>query len=202
VCIENTAMYAGGVPYPIERVRAVEACGLPLHIDGARLFNAVVATGVSAREYASGATTVWTALSKGLCAPVGSVLAASTDVIAQLRIGRHSMGGQMRQVGVLAAAGLVALSPSMIERLADDHARAGRLADAVAERWPDALDPSTVRTNMVMFRHADTAALLAHLAESDVLAGTVAPGVVRLVTHHDVDDHGIDVACKALASAP
>jgi threonine aldolase len=202
VCIENTAMYAGGVPYPIERVRAIAACGLPLHIDGARLFNAVVATGVSARDYAAPARTVWTALSKGLCAPVGSVLAASADVIAQLRVGRHSMGGQMRQVGILAAAGLVALSAPMIERLADDHARARRLADAVADRWPGALDPSTVQTNMVMFRHADTTALLAHLAAAGVLAGTVAPGVMRLVTHHDVDDDGIDVACKALASAP
>lgn len=202
VCIENTSMCAGGVPYPIERVRAVAACGIPMHVDGARLFNAVVATGVSARDYASDAVTVWTALSKGLCAPVGSVLAASTGVIAQLRVGRHSLGGQMRQVGVLAAAGLVALSQPMIDRLADDHARAARLADAVAERWPDALDPSTVRTNMVMFRHADPSALLVHLEDNGVRAGTVAPGVVRLVTHHDVDDAGIDVARKALASAP
>jgi threonine aldolase len=200
VCIENTAMYAGGVPWPIERVRAIEACGLPLHIDGARLFNAVVATGVSAAEYARGATTVWTALSKGLCAPVGSVLAASADVIAQLRVGRHSLGGQMRQVGVLAAAGLVALT--MIERLAEDHERAARLAEAVADRWPDALDPASVRTNMVIFPHPSPAALLAHLDDAGVLAATVAPGMVRFVTHHDVDDDGIEVARKALASAP
>ena len=200
VCIENTAMYAGGVPWPIERVRAVEASGLPLHIDGARLFNAVVATGVSAAEYARGATTVWAALSKGLCAPVGSVLAASADVIAELRVGRHSLGGQMRQVGVLGAAGLVALT--MIDRLAEDHERAGRLAEAVADRWPDAIDPAAVRTNMVIFRHPSPDALLAHLADAGVLAGTVAPGVVRFVTHHDVDDDGIEVARKALASAP
>jgi threonine aldolase len=201
VCIENTAMFAGGVPYPIELVGEIAACGVPLHMDGARLFNAVVATGVSARDYAAGARTVWTALSKGLCAPVGSVLAASTDVIAELRVGRHSLGGQMRQVGVLAAAGIVALE-QMIDRLADDHERAARLAEAVAERWPDAVDPATVRTNMVMFRHADTDALLAHLADAGVRAGTVAPGVMRLVTHHDVDDDGIEVARKALASAP
>jgi threonine aldolase len=200
VCIENTAMFAGGVPWTLERVRAIEACGLPLHIDGARLFNAVVATGVSARELASGATTVWTALSKCLCAPVGSVVAGSADVVAALRVGRHSLGGQMRQVGVLAAAGLVALT--MIDRLADDHARASRLAEAVAERWPDALDPSTVLTNMVIFPHDDAPALLAHLAENDVRAGTVGPGLVRLVTHHDVDDDGVEVARKALASAP
>ena len=174
VCIENTAMFAGGVPYPIERVQAIAACGIPVHVDGARLFNAVVATGVSARDYAADARTVWTALSKGLCAPVGSVLAG--------------------------AAGLVALT--LIDRLAEDHERASRLAHAVAERWPDALDPATVQTNMVMFRHDDTRALLAHLAESGVLAGTVAPGVVRLVTHRDVDDDGVEAARKALASAP
>ena len=200
VCIENTAMFAGGVPYPIDRVRAIAACGIPVHVDGARLFNAVVATGVSAREYAADARTVWTALSKGLCAPVGSVLAGAADVIEELRIGRHSLGGQMRQVGVLGAAGLVALT--LIDRLAEDHERASRLAHAVAERWPDALDPETVQTNMVMFRHHDPAALLAHLADAGVLAGTVAPGVVRLVTHRDVDDDGVEVARKALASAP
>ena len=200
VCIENTAMFAGGVPWPIERVRAVADCGLPVHMDGARLFNAVVATGVSARDYAAPVRTVWTALSKGLCAPVGSVLAASADVVAELRVGRHSLGGQMRQVGVLAAAGLVALT--MIDRLADDHERASRLAHAVAERWPDAIDPESVRTNMVIFRHPDPAALVAHLGAAGVLAGTVGPGLVRLVTHHDVDDAGVELACKALASAP
>ena len=200
VCVENTAMFAGGVPWTLERIRAIEACGVPVHIDGARLFNAVVATGISAADYASGATVVWTALSKGLCAPVGSVMAASADVIAALRVGRHSLGGQMRQVGVLGAAGLVALT--MIERLADDHARAAVLAEAVADRWPDAIDPSTVQTNIVTFRHADPTALLAHLGDAGVLAGTIAPGLVRLVTHHDVDDEGVELARKALASAP
>lgn len=202
VCVENTSMVAGGVPWDLDRLRAVEACGLPLHLDGARLLNAVVATGISAREYASGATIVWTALSKGLCAPVGSVMAASTDVAAALRVARHHMGGQMRQAGVIAAAGLVALE-QMIDRLADDHVRASRLADAVVERWPSCgLDPATVRTNMVIFRHDDPSALLAHLADAGVLAGTVAPQMIRLVTHNDVDDDGIDVARKALASAP
>jgi threonine aldolase len=200
VCIENTAMFAGGVPWPVERVRAIEACGIPVHMDGARLFNAVVATGVSAREYAAGAMTVWGALSKGLCAPIGSVVAGSVDVIAQLRVGRHSLGGQMRQVGVLGAAGLVALT--MIDRLVEDHARASTLAYAVAERWPDAIDPTTVQTNMVMFRHPQPAALVEHLASEGVLAGTIAPGVVRFVTHNDVDDSGIERARKAIATAP
>jgi len=201
VCIENTAMRAGGVPWPLERVQAIAACGVPMHIDGARLFNAVVATGASARDYSRDAVTVWAALSKGLCAPVGSVLAASADVIAELRVGRHSLGGQMRQVGVLAAAGLVALD-RMIDRLVEDHERASRLAHAVAERWPDALDPSTVLTNMVVFPHPSPDELLDHLSSNGVLAGTIAPGVMRLVTHHDVDDDGIEHARKVLASAP
>jgi threonine aldolase len=200
VCIENTAMAAGGVPWELARVRDVGACGLPIHLDGARLFNAVVATGVSARDYAEGATIVWTALSKGLCAPVGSVLAGSAEVIARLRVARHHMGGQLRQTGVLAAAGLVALT--MIDRLADDHARAAKLADAVAERWPGAIDPSSVRTNIVIFPHPDVDALIGHLADAGVLAATVGPGRVRLVTHHDVDDEGIELARKALATAP
>ena len=202
VCIENTAMVAGGVPWDLDRVRAIVACGLPVHLDGARLMNAVVATGVSASDYAAGVTTVWTALSKGLCAPVGSVMAGASDVIAALRVARHQMGGQMRQAGVLAAAGLVALD-RMVDRLAEDHERAARLAEAVAERWPSCgLDPASVRTNMVIFRHDDTRALLAHLADAGVLAGTIGPSMIRLVTHHDVDDDGIEQARKALASAP
>ena len=201
VCVENTAMTAGGVPWDLERLRAVEACGLPVLVDGARLFNAVVATGISAEAYAAGATIVWSSLSKGLCAPVGAVLAGADDVVAELRVARHQLGGQLRQAGVLAAAGLVALG--MIERLAEDHARAARLALAVAERWPDSsFDPGAVRTNIVTFRHADTDALLAHLESCGVHGGTIAPGFVRLVTHHDVDDAGIDIACAAIASAP
>jgi threonine aldolase len=202
VCIENTAMVAGGVPWDLDRVRAVVACGLPVHLDGARLFNAVVATGISASDYATGVTTVWTALSKGLCAPVGSVMAGSTSVIEELRVARHHMGGQMRQAGVLAAAGLVALD-RMVDRLADDHERAARLAAAVAERWPSCgLDPTSVQTNIVIFRHDDTSALLAHLEDAGVLGATIAPSMIRLVTHHDVDDDGIEQARKALASAP
>lgn len=108
----------------------------------------------------------------------------------------------MRQAGVIAAAGLVALR-TMVERLADDHRRARRLAEAVADRWPDAgVDPGRIRTNMVTFPHGEPDELCDHLRGEGVLAGTIAPGVVRLVTHHDVDDEGVDRACKALASAP
>ena len=117
--------------------------GLPVHMDGARLFNAEVATGVDAARFAAPVTTVMSCLSKGLCAPVGSVLAGPADVMEQARVERLRLGGSMRQAGVIAAAGLVALR-TMVERLAEDHARARRLAQAVADRWPDAgCDPDT-----------------------------------------------------------
>lgn len=201
VCVENTHMPAGGVPWPLERLAGVAAVGLPVHLDGARLFNASVATGVTPAAYAAEATTVMCCLSKGLGAPVGSLLAASAPLIAAARDERKRLGGGMRQAGVLAAAGLVALG--QVDRLADDHARAARLAEAVAERWPEAgLDPAAVHTNCVVFRHDDTARLLAHLAGEGVLAGTIAPGIVRLMTHLDVDDAGVEQACKAVATAP
>jgi threonine aldolase len=141
-------------------------------------------------------------LSKGLCAPVGSLLAGSAEVVTQGRLERKRLGGGMRQAGVLAAPGLVALS-QMVDGLADDHTRAARLADAVAGRWPDSgLDPTSVRTNIVTFPHPEPDSLLAHLEGNGVMAGTIAPNVVRLVTHHDVDDAGIERAIGALASAP
>jgi threonine aldolase len=147
-------------------------------------------------------TTVMSCLSKGLCAPVGSVLAGPADVIAASRVERHRLGGAMRQAGVIAAAGLLALR-TMVERLADDHSRARRLAQAVGERWPEAgCDPDRVQTNIVVFDHGDPDALLDHLRADGILAGTIAPGVVRFVTHRDVDDAGLDRAVKAVATAP
>jgi threonine aldolase len=202
VCVENTHMPACGAPWPLDALRAVALCGLPVHLDGARLFNAEVATGVAAADYAACATTVMCCLSKGLCAPVGSLLAGPAELIAAARLERARLGGGMRQAGVLAAAGIVALT-RMVERLADDHRRARRLAEAVADRWPGAgLDPDAVRTNIVVFAHPDVPALLAHLRAEGVLAGTIAPGTVRLVTHHDVDDAGVERAVKAIAAAP
>jgi threonine aldolase len=204
VCVENTHMPADGAPWTLDRLDAVAdaAEGRPVHMDGARLFHAVVATGVGAADYAARATTVMSCLSKGLCAPVGSLLAGPTDVIAAARLERQRLGGGMRQAGVIAAAGLVALE-TMVDRLADDHERARRLADAVAERFPHGgCDPTSIRTNIVTVRVGNSAALLAHLSAEGVLAGTIAPGIVRFVTHHDVDDDGIERAAKALASAP
>lgn len=206
VCIEHTHMPAGGVPWSLEALsslsRIVSGEGLPLHMDGARLFNAEVATGTRAEAFAAHCTTVMTCMSKGLCAPVGSLLAGSSDVIAKARTERQRLGGAMRQVGVIAAAGLVALR-SMIGRLAEDHLRARKLAQSVAERWPEAgCDPERVLTNIVVFRHPQPGALIAHLAERGVLAGTIAPGICRLVTHRDVEDDGVERAAKAIAAAP
>ena len=201
ICVENTHMPAGGVPWSLERMAEVAGVGLPMHLDGARLFNASVATGVAAADYAAHASTVMCCLSKGLGAPVGSMLATSSELIGEARVERKRLGGSMRQAGVIAAAGLIALD--QVDRLADDHRRARTLADAVAERWPDAgLDPEAVRTNCVLFQHDDTRALLAHLAREGVLAGTIAPRIVRLMTHVDIDDDGVEQARKALATAP
>jgi threonine aldolase len=204
VSIENTHMAASGAPWTMDRLRAVTAAAgdVPVHLDGARLFNAETATGVAASTWAAPVTTVMCCLSKGLCAPVGSLLAGPDDVITAARQERKRLGGGMRQAGVLAAPGLLALE-RMVERLPEDHARAARLAEAVAHRWPDCgLDPAAVRTNIVTFAHAEPDKLLNHLEREGILAGTIAPRTVRLVTHHDVDDAGLGRALGALAGAP
>lgn len=203
VAIENTHMAASGAPWTEDALRAVvEAAGdVPIHMDGARLFNAEVATGVPAASWAAAATTVMCCLSKGLCAPVGSLLAGPDDVITEGRLARKRLGGGMRQAGVLAAPGLVALG-EMVERLAEDHVRAARLAVAVAQRWPGSIDPHRVRTNIVTFGHGEADKLLAHLEGHGVLAHAIAPETVRFVTHRDVDDAGIARAIDALDTAP
>lgn len=204
VCAESTHMASGGRTVGPESLAAVNraAAGVPLHLDGARLFNAEVATGRPVAELAGPATTVMCCLSKGLCAPVGSLLAGPRPVVDAARFERQRLGGGMRQAGVLAACGLVALE-TMVERLVEDHHRARQLAAAVAGRWPEArLDPEAVETNIVCFTHPEPAALLEHLARHQVLAATIAPKMVRLVTHGDVDDEGVRRASGALATAP
>jgi threonine aldolase len=151
---------------------------------------------------ASFATTVMSCLSKGLGAPIGSLLAGPADVIDEALLHRKRLGGAMRQAGVIAAAGLVAME-DFEARLSDDHLRARRLAEAVADRWPDGrCHPKHVQTNIVVFSHPEPDRLIEHLNGSGVLAGTIAPGTVRLVTHSDVDDAGIERACRALTSSP
>jgi len=154
---------------------------------------------VPAATYASPATTVMCCMSKGLCAPVGSLLAGPADVMEAARGERQRLGGGMRQAGVIAAAALVALE-TMVEGLADDHRRARRLAEVIAERWPCKVE--RVQTNVVTWQHPDPLKLVDWLAGEGVLTGTIAPGVMRVVTHHDVDDAGLERAVAALAAAP
>jgi threonine aldolase len=201
VAVENTHMASGGTPWDLDRLNALaRAIGdLPMHLDGARLFNAAVATGRSARELAAPATTVMACLSKGLCAPVGSLLAGPAELMRAGRVERKRLGGAMRQVGVLAAAGLVALD-SMVERLAEDHARARRLAELVAAAFPEShYDPASCRTNIVSFEHPQARQIVHELNQRGVKCDTVAPRRARLVTHADVDDDDVDFVAEVLA---
>jgi len=203
VAVENTHMPSGGRPWPPAQLEAVAAAaraqGLPVHCDGARIFNAAVALGLPAAALAAPADTVMFCLSKGLSAPVGSLLAGPADLIAEARAERARLGGGMRQAGVIAAAGIVALE-TMVERLADDHARARQLAVALAERFPGSIDPGTVLTNIVC---ADARRLPADfvdaLGREGVRAGTIDQRTVRLVTHKDVGDDDLERAIDALA---
>jgi threonine aldolase len=205
VAVENTHMPAGGVPWTPAEVEAVAAAarrhGLAVHCDGARLFNAAVALGVDAGALAAPVDTVMFCLSKGLSAPVGSLLAGTVDLVAAARVERARLGGGMRQAGIIAAAGIVALT-EMVGRLADDHVRARRLAEALAERFPGSVDPAAVRTNIVC---AATAALpasfLDDLAAAGVRAGTIDQMTARLVTHKDVDDADLERALTAIAKS-
>ncbi|MGH9041066.1 MAG: threonine aldolase family protein [Acidimicrobiia bacterium] len=202
VTIENTHMPASGRPLPAAYVESLAAAaarhGLPLHCDGARIFNAAVALAVPAAELVAPAGTVMFCLSKGLAAPVGSLLAGPAAVIEAARDVRARLGGGMRQAGVIAAAGVVALE-TMVERLAEDHARARRLAAALADRFPGSVDPTDVLTNIVCASAADLpTALLERLAAMGVRAGTIDQATVRFVTHKDVDDADLDRTIAAL----
>jgi threonine aldolase len=203
IAIENTHMPTCGRPWRTEEVATVGAAGerhdVALYCDGARIWNASVALGVPTRDLVAPATAVMFCVSKGLGAPVGSVLCGPREVIREAREHRQRLGGAMRQAGVIAAAGLVALD-SMIERLADDHRRARRLADAVAERWPGSVAPDAVETNMVCAA-ADRlpADLLERLDADGIRAGTIDTRTVRFVTHKDVDDADLERVLKTLA---
>jgi threonine aldolase len=200
--LENTCMPASGRPVDVDEmgevVAAAHAHGLAVHCDGARIWNAAVALRVPPSELVAGCETVMFCLSKGLSAPVGSLLCGDRARIEEARTHRARLGGQMRQAGVIAAAGIVALE-TMVERLADDHARARRLAEAVAEVFPGSVDPATITTNIVCAAAATLPGdLLEALAAAGVLAGTVDVDTVRFVTHKDVDDAGIDHAIEVL----
>ncbi len=201
VALENTHMPSGGTPLDVGDVTALaHAIGeRPLHLDGARLFNAVMATGTTAAQYAASATTVMTCLSKGLCAPAGSLLAGPAGLMERARIERKRLGGAMRQAGFLAAAGLVALD-TMVDRLVDDHTRARALAGLFATAFPEAqYDPETCRTNIVAFDHPQARQLVEELGNLGVDGGTIGPRRVRFVTHAGVDDDDVSFVADALA---
>jgi threonine aldolase len=193
ICIENTHMMAGGTAMPARASREIcdgaHEAGLPVHLDGARIFNAATMLKVGVKELTRGFDTVMFCLSKGLGAPVGSMLVGSVQAMARARQFRKALGGGMRQAGILAAAGLIALE-EMPKRLGEDHANAWLLAKAVAERKGVAeIDLATVQTNMVIFqlrRGGDAAAFVTALRQRGVLAGAVGVRAVRLVTHYEV----------------
>ena len=208
ICIENTHNMAGGTVTPLPLLEEIwagaRAAGLPVHLDGARVFNAATALGIGVAELTRGFDTVMFCLSKGLGAPVGSMLVGSRDAIRAARAFRKALGGGMRQAGVLAAAGLIALE-QMPARLAEDHAHARLLAEAVAESPAVEIDLDAVETNIVIFRLAeggDAASLVGELRSRGVLASAVGPSAIRFVTHFDVTRaqcrYAADCALEAL----
>jgi len=203
VCLEQTHNVGGGSLYPLETIHRIaevaRAHGLALHLDGARLFNAVVKTGVSAADYARSFDTVSFCLSKGLGAPVGSMLVSDAVRIQKLRRLRKVFGGGMRQVGILAAAGVYALEHH-IARLADDHANAHYLATLLEGIPGVVVDVKAVETNMVMFQvprsSKSTERLLVECREAGVLLNAVGARAFRLVTHLDVNREDMVAASR------
>ncbi len=192
IWVENSHNMAGGTVTPLPVLEEIwagaRAAGLPVHCDGARVFNAATAAGVPVAEMTRGFDTVMFCLSKGLGAPVGSMLVGSRELIAEARSIRKALGGGMRQAGILAAAGLIALE-EMPKRLHEDHANARLLAKAVAEAEGAEIDLEAVETNIAIFtlnEGGDAAAFVRAMRERGVLASAVGPHAVRLVTHFDV----------------
>jgi len=193
VCVEQTHNVAGGRIVPLEELRAIRACtaerGVPVHLDGARLANAVVASGVDARTWAACADSVSLCLSKGLRAPVGSLIAGPADFIERARVVRKRLGGWMRQAGILGAAGLHAMQHN-IERLAEDHALARELATRLGALPGLSADPGGVDTNIVMVQvdpELGTAAeVAARIEAGGARAIAMGPQTLRFCTHADV----------------
>lgn len=204
--VENTHNFGGGTVQALaelERLRAgADAMGVAVHVDGARIWNAHVATGVPLARYGALADTLAVCLSKGLGAPIGSLLVGSAELIASARTWRKRYGGGMRQVGVLAAAGQYALDHH-VERLADDHRRAREIADTISAARPGLVDPADVETNIVVLDLTGTPVtgpeLVAAAREQGVAVSGLGPRTVRLVTHLDVDDEGAEHAGTVLA---
>ncbi|MBX6342369.1 MAG: aminotransferase class I/II-fold pyridoxal phosphate-dependent enzyme, partial [Thermomicrobiaceae bacterium] len=207
ICIENTQNRCGGTILPLDYLRDLRTLaasrGVPVHMDGARIFNAAVASGVPAKVIAAEADSVQFCLSKGLAAPVGSLVVGSREFIAVARKNRKMLGGAMRQAGVIAAAGIVALT-TMVDRLAEDHARARRLAEGLDELPGVTVDLETVQTNIVIFK---TEPYVAHpvfverMKREGVLISNYGHRGLRMVTHYEIDDAAVERALKAAAAA-
>jgi threonine aldolase len=209
VALENSHNLAGGRITPVERMRDLIAVAkdhdLPVHLDGARIHNSAAALGIPAAEIAAGCDTVMFCLSKGLGAPVGSILVGDTGIIEDARRVRKALGGGMRQVGVIAAAGLIALD-EVLPELGEDNRRARTLADRLAEIPGIKLDPETVETNIICFGFNETAKLTAAdlataLADVGVLVHALGHDFVRMVTHYHITDDDVARAGDAVAGA-
>jgi threonine aldolase len=196
VCVENTHNRSGGRIFPLEQIRAIgetaRGAGLAMHLDGARIFNAEAATGISVADWAEPFDSVAFCLSKGLGAPVGSLVLGSRDFIDRAHRARKLLGGGMRQAGILAAAGLWALEHH-VKRLAEDHANARRLAEGLGA-IPGVRDVSAPETNMVLFSVADLGGFVHRIRERDLLINPIAVDRLRAVTHLDVSAEDIDSA--------
>ncbi|MEX0868988.1 MAG: GntG family PLP-dependent aldolase [Nitriliruptoraceae bacterium] len=206
ISVEEPTNLGGGAVHGVETVAALRAIadehGVALHGDGARLFNAIVATGTDPADYGRFFTAFSICLSKGLGAPVGSVVVGDRDMIAVARSWRRRLGGAMRQAGVLATAGVHALEHH-VDRLADDHDNAREIATFVAEHRPSAVDPAVVETNIITIDTGAAAAadVVAHARANGVLVTAMGTRTIRVVTHLDVDAAGCRRAASALVAA-
>jgi threonine aldolase len=208
VCLENTHNYCNGsaldAEYTAQVAELAHRHGLSLHLDGARIFNAAIALGVQARELAAPADSVMFCLSKGLSCPVGSLLCGTTEFIQRARRMRKMVGGGMRQAGVLAAAGIIALE-QMIDRLQEDHDNARILAEGIAEIPGLSLDPQGVQTNIVFFdfvsRRMSAEQFVQALEEAGVGMLTLGPGRVRAVTHYGIERAHVQEALRTMRRA-
>jgi threonine aldolase len=206
IWLENSHNIAGGIVTPLPVLQEIwagaKAAGLPTHLDGARVFNAATALRLSVAELTSGFNTVMFCLSKGLGAPVGSMLVGSAKDMERARVFRKALGGGMRQAGILAAAGLIALE-EMPWRLHEDQTHARLLAEAVAQCEAAEIDLSMVQTNIVIFKlkHGDAGELVAALKANGVLCSAIGPQAVRLVTHFDVSRQDCESAAEVLVKA-
>lgn len=205
ICLENTHNYCEGSPLTAKYTKEVAALAhkhnLKVHLDGARIFNAAVALGADVRELAGPVDSVSFCLSKGLSAPIGSVICGSGEFIYEARRNRKILGGGMRQCGIIAAAGIIALE-QMTERLAEDHTNARRLAEGIAKIPGLSLDPKSIRTNIIYFnlssKKLSAGILVKQLADQGIKVLQLGPALLRVVTHYGISSENIETTLTVL----